>query len=48
MSLAALEVVAAVAVAAVMAIPLIIARRRNIDHGEARFDSKTGKIKNDE
>ena len=38
--------VAAIAVIGVMVVPVILSRR--IKHGEARFESENGKLKDDE
>ncbi|WP_158611062.1 hypothetical protein [Aurantiacibacter spongiae] len=46
MSIAVIDLIAGVAVAAVLLIPALI--RRRVKHGEARFDSKTGKVIDDE
>lgn len=46
MSLEITGILIVVAVGVVMAIPALLSRR--IDHGEARFDTKPGKIGDDE
>ena len=45
-SFALFDIIAVVALVLVMTVPLFLIRR--IDHGEARFDSKTGKQIGDE